>query len=91
MAGVDDTLLALTGTGYMGGKLFGFASCPREVGASEGMNVLSERCVPSTGTYSPNCLCTLQPYHLACVTVNMQLAIFGFCTAYDPGEGIAPC
>lgn len=46
LAGTDDTLLALTGTGYMGGKLFGFASCPRAVGASEGMNVLSERRVP---------------------------------------------
>lgn len=27
----------------MGGKLFGFASCPRAVGAAEGMNVLAER------------------------------------------------
>jgi hypothetical protein len=30
----------------MGGKLFGFASCPRAVGAAEGMNVLAERRVP---------------------------------------------
>ncbi len=43
LAGTDSTLLALSGTGYMGSKLFGFASCPRAVGAAEGMNVLSER------------------------------------------------
>ncbi len=30
----------------MGGKLFGFASCEREVGAAEGMNVVAERRVP---------------------------------------------
>lgn len=27
----------------MSSKLFGFASCPRAVGAAEGMNVLAER------------------------------------------------
>ena len=46
LAGTDTTLLALSGTGYMGGKLFGFASCERAVGAAEGMNVLAERRVP---------------------------------------------
>jgi hypothetical protein len=46
LAGTDSTLLALSGIGYMGGKLFGFASCPRAVGAAEGMNVLAERRVP---------------------------------------------
>lgn len=47
LAGTDSTLLALSGIGYMGGKLFGFASCPRAVGAAEGMNVLAERRVPA--------------------------------------------
>lgn len=47
LAGTDSTLLALSGIGYMGGKLFGFASCPRAVGAAEGMNVLSERRAPA--------------------------------------------
>ena len=46
LAGTDSTLLALSGLGYMGGKLFGFASCPRAVGAAEGMNVLAERRAP---------------------------------------------
>lgn len=46
LAGTDSALLALSGSGYMGGKLFGFASCPRAVGAAEGMNVLAERAVP---------------------------------------------
>ena len=56
LAGTDTTLLALSGSGYMGGKLFGFASCERAVGAAEGMNVLAERRVPSPrsqGLYTP--------------------------------------
>lgn len=40
MAGQDTTLLALAGEGLRGDKAFGFASCPRAVGASEGVNVL---------------------------------------------------
>ena len=43
MAGVDTTLLALAGTGYVGRRAFGFMSCERVVGAAEGMNVLQER------------------------------------------------
>ncbi|GBF98740.1 nucleotide-diphospho-sugar transferase [Raphidocelis subcapitata] len=43
MAGVDTTLLALAGTGYMQRRAFGFMSCERAVGAAEGMNVLQER------------------------------------------------
>jgi hypothetical protein len=43
MAGTDTTLLALSGTGYMNGRSFGFASCERTVGAAEGVNVLVER------------------------------------------------
>lgn len=40
MAGTDSALLAFTGIGCGGDRLFGFASCPRLVGASEGMDVL---------------------------------------------------
>ncbi|KAK9827994.1 hypothetical protein WJX81_006283, partial [Elliptochloris bilobata] len=43
MAGMDATLLALSGTGYADGRSFGFASCERAVGAAEGINVLAER------------------------------------------------
>lgn len=43
IAGTDSTLLALAGYGARHGKSFGFASCPRAVGANEGMNVLVER------------------------------------------------
>ena len=43
MAGTDATLLALSGAGYTDSRSFGFASCPRVVGAAEGMNVLLER------------------------------------------------
>lgn len=39
MAGTDKNLLALAGKGAKGKKSFGFLSCPRVVGASEGMNV----------------------------------------------------
>ena len=66
LAGTDTTLLALSGTGYMGGKLFGFASCERAVGAAEGMNVLAERRVPVSKGALPSpvaCSCRLQ--HLA--------------------------
>jgi hypothetical protein len=43
MAGVDTTLLALAGTGYLQRRAFGFMSCERVVGAAEGMNVLQEK------------------------------------------------
>jgi hypothetical protein len=41
--GTDTTLLALAGKGHSRGKAFGFMSCERTVGASEGVNVLQER------------------------------------------------
>lgn len=43
MASTDCTMLALAGVGHSTGRLFGFASCNRTVGASEGMNVLMHR------------------------------------------------
>ncbi|KAG0557572.1 hypothetical protein KC19_11G141300 [Ceratodon purpureus] len=43
MAGVDTTLLALSGIGLKYKKKFGFASCRRNVGAAEGVNVLTEQ------------------------------------------------
>lgn len=49
MAGVDIGLLAFAGIGCRGDKAFGFASCDRVVGASEGMNVV--RTVLQDGKY----------------------------------------
>lgn len=43
LAGTDYTLFALSGYGAYQRKLFGFASCPRKVGSSEGMDVLCEK------------------------------------------------
>jgi UTP---glucose-1-phosphate uridylyltransferase len=43
IAGVDYGLLAFTGIGCRQDKAFGFASCPRAVNASEGMDVLVEK------------------------------------------------
>lgn len=43
IAGTDATMLALTGAGYVDGRTFGFASCERRAGATEGMNVLMQR------------------------------------------------
>ena len=40
IAGLDDNLLALAGMGIKEKKSFGFLSCPRLCGSSEGMNVL---------------------------------------------------
>lgn len=48
MAATDCTLLALAGTGHASQRSFGFASCNRAVGASEGMNVLQRRKRAST-------------------------------------------
>lgn len=45
LAATDGTLLALSGLGWLGGKQFGFATCPRRVGASEGMVVAFSRSV----------------------------------------------
>lgn len=49
IAGTDATMLALTGAGYVDGKSFGFASCERRVGATEGMNVLMQRRIAKPG------------------------------------------
>ncbi|MES2345575.1 MAG: UTP--glucose-1-phosphate uridylyltransferase [Chlamydiota bacterium] len=43
IAGCDHGLLAFCGLGCKEDKIFGFASCPRHVKASEGVNVLIER------------------------------------------------
>ncbi|MBS4167897.1 UTP--glucose-1-phosphate uridylyltransferase [Parachlamydia sp. AcF125] len=42
LAGTDDTLLAFMGIGGHENKVFGFASCPRYLNTSEGMNVVVE-------------------------------------------------
>lgn len=43
IAGTDYGLLAFVGIGQQSDKAFGFASCPRQVGAAEGVNVLIEQ------------------------------------------------
>lgn len=43
IAGTDYSLLAFAGIGCQEDKLFGFASCPRQIKAMEGMNVLIEK------------------------------------------------
>lgn len=43
IAGLDDGLATFTGFGCAQNKIFGFASCPRQVKASEGINVLIEK------------------------------------------------
>lgn len=47
MAGTDTTLLGLSGAGWADGRSFGFAACERAVGASEGINLVMERCIES--------------------------------------------
>lgn len=42
-AGCDYGLLAFTGIGCKENKMFGFASCPRQIKTSEGINVLIEK------------------------------------------------
>lgn len=53
MAGQDNTLLALAGSGLSGGHAFGFASCERVVGAAEGINVMVREEVPPSANGAP--------------------------------------
>lgn len=63
MAGVDATLLALSGTGYADGRSFGFASCERAVGAAE---------VSVFGTRGPACVLAKQSPNRFCFRSGVQ-------------------
>jgi hypothetical protein len=52
LAGIDQGLLAFTGVGCARSKRFGFASCQRQVGAAEGVNVLLEKKTAAGSFYS---------------------------------------
>nr|KAJ0222212.1 hypothetical protein LSAT_V11C200096410 [Lactuca sativa] len=57
VAATDVTLLALAGIGLHEGKKLGFASCKRNFGATEGINVLVEKGKPDgTWTYGVSCI-----------------------------------
>ncbi|KAJ9539820.1 hypothetical protein OSB04_026326 [Centaurea solstitialis] len=57
VAATDLTLLALAGIGLHEGKKLGFASCKRNFGATEGINVLIEKGKPDgTWTYGVSCI-----------------------------------
>ncbi|GEM_PF-286463 len=43
IAGIDYGLLSFCGVGFHDDEIFGFASCPRQVGSAEGVNVLIEK------------------------------------------------
>lgn len=51
IAGTDHSVLALIGIGVKKNKAFGFASCPRLLNASEGMDVLMEQKTTDGYTY----------------------------------------
>jgi len=52
LAGTDHTLLGFLGVGCQDDKAFGFASCPRYLNTSEGMNVVIEEKFEKTYCYS---------------------------------------
>ncbi|KAK9050678.1 hypothetical protein SSX86_030351 [Deinandra increscens subsp. villosa] len=57
VAATDVTLLAMAGIGLHEGKKLGFASCKRNFGATEGINVLIEEGKPDgTWTYGVSCI-----------------------------------
>lgn len=56
IAATDVTLLALAGVGSQHNKKFGFASCERNVGAAEGVNVLVERNTGDGWEYCITCI-----------------------------------
>jgi hypothetical protein len=43
IAGIDYGLLAFCGVGFSENKIFGFASCPRQLQSAEGVNILIEK------------------------------------------------
>lgn len=51
VAGTDGSFLAFAGVGFQGDKIFGFASCPRQVLSAEGINILIHRKPSSQNTY----------------------------------------
>jgi UTP---glucose-1-phosphate uridylyltransferase len=51
IAGTDYGLLAFCGIGFRDDKIFGFASCPRQVQSAEGVNVLIEKKFPMCSTF----------------------------------------
>lgn len=51
IAGCDHGILAFIGLGCQTNKIFGFASCPRQINASEGVNVLIEKKLPKGFEY----------------------------------------
>ncbi len=51
IAGIDYGLLAFSGAGFQGNKSFGFASCPRQVGSAEGIDVLIEKTEKNSSRY----------------------------------------
>jgi len=57
IAAVDYGLLAFCGLGFCEDKTFGFASCPRQVRAAEGINVLFERVLEDRKEY---CLTSIE-------------------------------
>jgi UTP---glucose-1-phosphate uridylyltransferase len=57
IAGCDGGLLAFSGIGFLDNKAFGFASCPRQIEAAEGINVLLKR---KMGTQYEYCLTNVE-------------------------------
>lgn len=57
IAGVDYGILAFCGVGFAENKLFGFASCPRQVQSAEGVNILIEK---KSLTHSNYCLTNIE-------------------------------
>ncbi|KAF2319152.1 hypothetical protein GH714_013602 [Hevea brasiliensis] len=56
VAATDLTLLALAGIGLRRGKKLGFASCKRNSGAAEGINVLIEKKTDGKWAYGLSCI-----------------------------------
>ncbi len=51
IAGIDYGLIAFCGAGFREEKVFGFASCPRQVESAEGVNILIERRMSGESRY----------------------------------------
>lgn len=83
IAGCDAGLLAFSGIGFLDNKAFGFASCPRQIEAAEGINVLLKR---KTGTQWDYCLTNVEYCDFKKWGIEDKPAEEGSCYSFFPSN-----
>jgi hypothetical protein len=94
IAGIDHGILAFCGLGFGEDRSFGFASCPREVGSAEGVNIVLERSSPSGSSYCLTSIeyCDFPKFGIEDVPVAPESSytagrsFFAFSSAHEPRD-----